>query len=72
MFFKSQANIIEAVSILSTFSHKSITFALSKRFKSFSENHHSGQMIPQTSLLDFLVNSQYGSQFIFAIITFFQ
>jgi hypothetical protein len=61
-----------AVSILRTFSHRSITFALSKNFKSLGENHPSGQIIPHKSLLSFKVNSQYGSQFIFAIITFFQ
>jgi hypothetical protein len=61
-----------AVSILKTLSHKSIIFASSKSFKSLGENHPSGQITPHKSLLSFLANSQYGSQFIFAIITFFQ
>jgi hypothetical protein len=49
-----------------------MTFALSKIFKSLGENHPSGQITPHKSLLLFLAISQYGTQFMFAIITFFQ
>ena len=72
LFFKIHHKTILAVSILSTFSHKSTTFAFSNIFKSFSENHHSGQIIPHNFLSESLITSQYGSQFIFAIITLFQ
>jgi hypothetical protein len=71
MFFKSRANTIEAVSILRTLFHKSIIFALLNKPKSLGENHPSGQITPHKSLLSFLAKSQYGSQFMFAIITFF-
>jgi hypothetical protein len=72
MFLKSRANTIEAVSILRTLSHKSMIFALSKSSKSLGENHPSGQITPHQSFFLNLVNSQYGTQLIFAIITFFQ
>jgi hypothetical protein len=69
LFFKSHHKTILAVSILSTFFHKSTIFAFSKVFKSFSENHHSGQITQHKFLSEFLITSQYGIQFIFAIIT---
>jgi hypothetical protein len=61
-----------AVSILRTLSHKSIIFAVLKSSKSLGENHPSGQITPHILLLSILFISQYGTQSIFAIITFFQ
>ena len=71
-FFKIHHKTILAVSILSTLTHKSTIFASSNNFKSFSENHHSGQTTQHKLLFEFPTTSQYGSPFMFAIITFFQ
>jgi hypothetical protein len=71
-FFSIHHRTILAVSILSTLSHKSTTWASWNSFKSFSENHHSGQITPHRSPFDNFLISQYGSPFIFAIIILFQ